>query len=244
MRVIYEPKGRAREYAELAVNTYLTCDHQCKYCFAPSVSHMKREDYHAVVQMRQARFANDFAADCQDMLRNRDTRRVHMNFLSDPYPAIEATNHITRSCIEIAKTYGVRCNVLTKGKYHVVRPDFDLFKAADVHFGVTCCFAEEKSRAEWEPNASSLDERCRLLVEAHNMGIYTWVSMEPVIYPDQALRFFDALYPWVNLWKVGKLNYHLHAKAVNWPAFRDEFVRKAKSVNANYIIKKDLLEAK
>ena len=244
MRVIYEPKGRAREYAELAVNTYLTCDHQCKYCFAPSVSHMKREDYHAVVQMRQARFANDFAADCQDMLRNRDTRRVHMNFLSDPYPVIEATNHITRSCIEIAKTYGVRCNVLTKGKYHVVRPDFGLFHEADVHFGVTCCWHDDSFRKEWEPNASSVQDRVRLLKEAHNMGIYTWVSMEPVISTEQALSFFEAMHPWVDLWKVGKLNYHPHSKTVDWADFRDRFVFKAKSVNANYIIKKDLLEAK
>ena len=46
----------------------------------------------------------------------------------------------------------------------------------------------------------------------------------------------------VDLWKVGKLNYHPEAKLVDWAKFRDEFIRKADSLGAKYIIKKDLLE--
>lgn len=30
---IYEPKGKAREYAELALEVYKTCSHMCKYCY-------------------------------------------------------------------------------------------------------------------------------------------------------------------------------------------------------------------
>lgn len=31
---IYEPRGAAREYAELALNVYEGCTHQCAYCYA------------------------------------------------------------------------------------------------------------------------------------------------------------------------------------------------------------------
>jgi DNA repair photolyase len=31
MRIIYEPKGRALEYAPLAVNLYRGCSHGCDY---------------------------------------------------------------------------------------------------------------------------------------------------------------------------------------------------------------------
>lgn len=34
MSLIYEPRGRAREYAALALNTYTGCSHGCQYCFA------------------------------------------------------------------------------------------------------------------------------------------------------------------------------------------------------------------
>ena len=77
------------------------------------------------------------------------------------------------------------------------------------------------------------------------MGIYTWVSMEPVIYPDEAIEFFRYVQNAriVDLWKVGKLNYHPHSKEVDWAKFREDFKQVADRMGANYIIKKDLLEA-
>ena len=32
MGMIYEPRGRAREYSPLALNVYNKCDHFCRYC--------------------------------------------------------------------------------------------------------------------------------------------------------------------------------------------------------------------
>ena len=36
MSIIYEPKGKAREYSPLAVNLYRGCSHGCLYCYANS----------------------------------------------------------------------------------------------------------------------------------------------------------------------------------------------------------------
>ena len=43
--VIYEPKGAAREYSELACNLYTGCDHRCGYCYAPGALRMTREAF-------------------------------------------------------------------------------------------------------------------------------------------------------------------------------------------------------
>lgn len=40
MRIIYEPKGRAREYANLAANLYSGCIHGCVYCYVPQFLHL------------------------------------------------------------------------------------------------------------------------------------------------------------------------------------------------------------
>ena len=246
MHIIYEPRGRAKEYADLACNNYIGCTNGCKYCFAPSVMRSDRADYHKCVKPRTEAIHKWFEKDCIEMEKNGDTRRVHMNFVSDPYPDIENELHLTRYCIETAAKHGVKINILTKGKLVTVIQDFALFKEADVHFGVTCAFSNDEARAEWEPNASTVTERIELLRQAHSMGIFTWVSMEPVVLPEQALSFFRSMQEsnFVDLWKVGKLNYHPHEKEVDWVKFREDFIKLADSLNANYIIKKDLLEAK
>lgn len=244
MKIIYEPKGRAREYAELAVNNYSSCPHGCRYCMAPLVMRKDRNVFHERAIPRTDGIKKWFEHDCQLMQKNHDTRRVHMNFVSDPYPEIESQLQLTRYCLLTAAKYGVGINILTKGCYNIVSRDFQLFKDSGVHLGVTLSFWNDESRREWEPNAATVDDRIRILSDAHKMGIYTWVSMEPVIYPDEALQCIDNLHSVVDLWKVGKLNYHEHAKTVDWPKFREDVVAKLKSYNSNYIIKKDLLEAK
>ena len=37
MPIIYEPRGKAREYSELAVNLYTGCSHACRYCYCPAI---------------------------------------------------------------------------------------------------------------------------------------------------------------------------------------------------------------
>ncbi len=47
MTIIYEPKGRAREYCEWAANLYRGgCGHGCKYCYAPSATRTNRENFY------------------------------------------------------------------------------------------------------------------------------------------------------------------------------------------------------
>ena len=40
---IYTPKGKAFEYAELALNIYNGCPHDCDYCFGRGIARKDRQ---------------------------------------------------------------------------------------------------------------------------------------------------------------------------------------------------------
>ncbi|GAG16265.1 unnamed protein product [marine sediment metagenome] len=79
-------------------------------------------------------------------------------------------------------------------------------------------------------------------MEAHERGIKTWVSVEPVVDPVEALMVIETLLPYVDLWKVGKLNHDPEReKAINWKNFLMKVERLLQ--DRPHIIKNDLLEA-
>ena len=53
VKIIYEPKGAALEYAPLAANLYSGCVHGCRYCFVPGVMRKTRETFHAKAEPRK-----------------------------------------------------------------------------------------------------------------------------------------------------------------------------------------------
>jgi hypothetical protein len=80
-----------------------------------------------------------------------------------------------------------------------------------------------------------------ILREAHNQGIYAWVSLEPVIDPQEALEVIRIAHSYVRFWKIGKLNHFKSIKSqVDWAKFLFEATQLLQKVKANYYIKKDL----
>lgn len=247
MNVIYEPKGRAREYSPLACNLCMGCTHGCKYCYAPACMHKKPEAWHGSARARSEDVLRLFERDCHALAKNHaadDMRRVLFCFLSDPYQPLERELHLTRRGIEIAAQYGVKVDILTKGDTAQIAEDLPLMLRADTHLGITLSFINDASRAEWEPQASSVQNRLSILQKAHDLGIYTWVSMEPVIVPQEALEVIKSAHSYVDFWKVGKLNHNKAVEqSVNWPRFRDDVTSLLDSVSAKYYIKDDLRKA-
>ena len=68
----------------------------------------------------------------------------------------------------------------------------------------------------------------------------TWVSLEPVLEPAASLEIIRETAPYVNLFKVGKLNYHPMARSIDWRAFGLAAIALLESLGKPYYIKKDL----
>jgi len=236
MIAIYEPKGMAREYAELACNLYSGCAHGCLYCYAPACLHRHRDSFHFNVRPRDG---------IVEALRRQAPKyagikkRVLLSFTSDPYQPAEEREGLTRQALEILVEHHIPFQVLTKGGVRAVR-DFDLLETADGWLATTLIFTEEASRVEWEPNAAPLQSRTEAIQEAHCRGIRTWVSVEPVIDPMQALELIERLNPWVDGWKVGKLNHHPAAREVDWHDFATQVSVMLERSGKEYLIKESL----
>ena len=232
--IIYGPKGKAREYSELACNLFTGCLHKCRYCYCPAIMHKTLEQWSSDPQPKKdiiKKLEKEAAkiAGCE--------KEILFCFMSDPYQSAEAAE-ITRQALLICEKYRLRVQVLTKAGLNATR-DFDILKRNNWKFGSTIIFQSEKYRLIYEPGAPSIESRYEAVKKAHEMGIYTWVSVEPVIYPEQAIGVMSDLKPYVNFWKVGKLNHFEEIEAgIDWA----DFLQKTKQTlsGVDYYIKKDL----
>jgi DNA repair photolyase len=237
MSIIYEPKGAALEYSPLACNLWTTCSHGCKYCYAPGVLQKKKEEFFVEAPERKD-VLQKLEKDCQKM--QGDPRPILLSFVSDPYQPHDYEAGVTRKALEILERYHMTAQVLTKGGTRAVR-DFDILRRNGYgwKFGTSLnCYG--LTAMQWEPHAATYPDRYEAICRAHLDGIYTWVSVEPVIDPERALHIIESLLKFVDFWKIGKLNHHAEQeKRVDWGKFLKD-VRLLLKDRPHYI-KNDLL---
>jgi DNA repair photolyase len=239
MKVIYEPKGKAAEFAPLAANLYRGCSHGCLYCYVPQTIKEKRETF-----ITQPKSRKDVLKHLEKDAKKfqGDDREILLSFTSDPYQPLEMKLCITRKAVEMLIRNELRLTILTKAGLNASR-DFDLLEGYEkCSFGTTLIFTDQADADRWEPNASSISDRIAAIREAHSRGIKTWVSLEPVIDPEQAFELIRLLHPAVKHWKVGKLNYHEPDNPVDWIQFREEVAELLDSLGADYYLKESLTE--
>lgn len=221
MKPIYEPKGAAREYGELALNIYTGCPHRCFYCFAPSVLRRDREAFHSIVEPRK-----NIVEETQKQLKSERItgKTIHLCFTCNPYPTgYDSTP--TREIIKLLKEYGNHVQILTKGDGS---RDLDLLDNKD-WFGVTITGGESEEKRH---------DLTVQLIKAKGYGAKIWVSFEPVINAEVVLNCLKYGGDAVDRVKIGKLNYH--PSDINWHDFGHEAEELCKSVDVDYYIKESL----
>lgn len=239
LKIIYKPSGKAGEYAKLAANLMIgKCAHGCVYCYAPQVLTNKES---LVGDPRPKHLAlSRLEHDARILEREGITEPVFLSFTTDPYQPIEEKEKITRSAIEILLAHNLGVNILTKGGSRSAR-DFELLASnKDCKYGTTLVFSEDELSRKYEPGAAPTSERIAALKIAHEMGIKTWVSLEPVYFPPQTYQLINMTHEFVDEYKVGKLNYKPEADNVNWRDFAEQVVKILKFYNKTYYIKHDL----
>jgi DNA repair photolyase len=241
MDIIYTPKGKALEYAKLALNIYKGCTHGCKYCYASKTPWKSPGKYFSGSYPKND-LINRVTKDCISLIKKPEpVPEILISFIGDPYQPMEMDLHLTRETIQTLINFDLPFSILTKGGMYAVR-DFDLLAGyGKARFGTTLCFMDQNMADEWEPGAARIQSRIMAIEEAKRRHIPTWISLEPVIDPDEALRVIDALHPLVDHWKIGKLNHHRGIEnSVNWRLFRDRATSLLDSLNAGYYLKDSL----
>ena len=181
MDIIYEPQGAAREYSSLALNIYKGCEHACKYCFAPSALMIKRDRYNGDANPKKT-ILNRLKKDTQYLAKNNINDEILLSFIGDPYQPAETRYRFTRRVLEVLIEHNQPFTILTKGELRA-EEDFDLLQSyKEKRFGTSLRFTEQHDADEWEPGAASVSDRITAIKHAHDRGIPTWVSLEPVIY--------------------------------------------------------------
>ncbi len=238
--IIYETRGRAREYCELAANLYRGCDHCCTYCYAPSATFQKRENFCKPTVRKDV--IQKLEKDAISLREKGETRPILLSFTTDPYNHLDVKEKLTRRAIKIFHENNLKVNILTKGGKRSER-DFDLLslKPKLSEYGATLVFTNEELRSQIEPFAAKTGERIESLKNAHDLGIPTYVSLEPVWTSEQSLELVDMTYEFVDFYKVGKLNYNKQQKNVDWEQFRSDIIRKLKGYNKDFYVKEDLM---
>lgn len=225
MSLIYQPKGKAGEYAKWACNLHDgRCGHHCVYCYVKTMPFIDNES--------MPRLKPDVIS-CLEVEAHKQTpRQVFFCFRSDPYQPLEAGWRATRRAIEVLHEAGHTMCILTKSD--LALRDLDLFGPEDA-FGVTLTCRSDEESLEWEPYAPMPAKRIIALREFHRAGIPVWISFEPVINPADTLSLFGvgAELGHCHI-KLGKINYihrlppELRAKVeyIDWGLFaRDAVAR-------------------
>jgi len=235
MSVIYEPKGRAKEYSLLAANLYTGCAHGCKYCWAPGVLRKNADTFRTVITPRKDLLGLVIADAARLACTNK---RVLLCFTCDPYQPLDDTLQLTRRVILILKKHSIPIQVLTKGGMRAAR-DFDLYDKYDA-FATTMTFLDPALSAEWEPGAALPAERIDAIKTAKEKGLQTWVSLEPVIDSAQSLEIIKQTHEVGDHYKSGKWNHDARAKKIDWRAFGKMAISLCEEYGKTYYVKRDL----
>lgn len=202
MKAIYQPKGKAGEYAKYACNFYVGCSNDCDYCYC------KRGVLGHAMGKPQATLKKCFkdADDAimqfeRELLKNLDEYRKHgifFTFTSDPL--LPETQWLTWSAITTAVTFRVPCKLLTK------RADFDVPRIAYEHKDLIAFGFTLTGMDAMELHASTNEERIDTMRFLYKAGFKTFASIEPIISLKKSAEMIEQTIGYCNLYKIGLMS--------------------------------------
>lgn len=205
-KAVYNPTGKAGEYAKWACNFYVGCSNMCDYCYC------KRGILNNVMGMDKPQLKKVFkdetdALECfkKELLQNLADIKEHGIFFSfTTDPLLEETHKLTWEATCFAVEHNVPVMILTKsvGKWvdqlcDDVHPSWRKYIA--IGFTLT-------GHDELEGNSASTMDRIRAMYDLHNAGYKTFASIEPVIDFVNAYSMITLSHGVCDLYKIGLLS--------------------------------------
>jgi DNA repair photolyase len=233
---IYAPAGQAGEYSMLASNPYRGCGHRCVYCYVPQVIKMDRALFDAGAESRP-NFLLNLRKDAIKYQALGIDKQVMLSFTTDPFN--QHNTELTGPTIDILKGYGLAVCTLTKGGARAL-PYIDMFRTNRDAFASTLTSLEDDFSLRWEPGAALPGERMDTLKKFYDRGIFTWVSLEPVLDTAATLKILETKRHYVNFFKIGRVNYSGLTKKIDWEDFTHRVIDLCARYDIPHYLKKDL----
>lgn len=210
-KAIYQPAGRAAEYAKWACNFYVGCSNGCEYCYLkkgrgakilggdkPTLKKCFKDEAHALEVFEKELKAN---------LPELQKHGVFFSFSTDPM--LKETAYLTLIATLICAEVQVPVKILTKCSR--VYDVFQLFVESTplqseksplekslIAFGFTLT-----GHDELEPGASTNQERIEAMKKLHDAGFKTFASIEPIIDVKSSYRMVEETLEFCDLYKIG-----------------------------------------
>lgn len=206
MKTIYQPKGKAGEYAKYACNLFVGCSNNCDYCYCKKgvLAHAMGQDK---PQLKKC-FKDEpdayvtFLKECGKMQDELRKHGLFFTFTSDP--CLPDTFKLFAPCICAAMSGDIPCTILTKCTKWI---DTDLGNIVlrdcpdmlNVGFTLT-------GRSDMEKGADTNAERIKAMKRIHELGIKTWASVEPIIDLDLSWDMIMQTKDFCDYYKIGLMS--------------------------------------
>ena len=203
-KAIYQPKGKAGEYAKYACNFYVGCSNDCDYCYCkrgllghamgaptPTLKKCFKDENDALATLRK---------ELHEHIVQLRKHGLFFSFTTDPL--LPETQDLTNAAVLYAVNQGVPCKILTKRADFKVLDSFEPFKHL-IAYGFTLTGCDELER-----NASTNTERIERMADLHRRGFKTFASIEPIINLNDSGEMIRRTLGICDLYKIGLLTGH------------------------------------
>jgi len=200
---LYQPSGKALEHAQAvletenayAVNVALGCKMGCSYCYGPGATYQNRENW------RNVRYPtkNPLELVRRQLDKGLRPEGIFISFFTEPlHPKARAS---TEKLANFLLFQDIKVAISSK---------LGIASVPGVRHGMTVVSVDPKFSHNFEGVNPPPNSRINTLRTAHELGEYTWASLEPLpcpaIWDQDILEVLQKLH-FVNFLILGKWNY-------------------------------------
>ncbi|PIX11389.1 radical SAM protein [Candidatus Falkowbacteria bacterium CG_4_8_14_3_um_filter_36_11] len=164
--------------SDYCINPYIGCTHKCFYCYARFMkrftNHKEKWGEFVDVKINAAEILN------KQLCRKHKRGVILLGSVTDAYQPLERKYGITRAILKILLRYDFPISILTKS--NLVTRDIDLLKQfTECEVGLTITTLNKKAAQNFEPGASTPEQRIKTMEILHAAGIKTYAFIGPIL---------------------------------------------------------------
>lgn len=178
-------------------DTYRGCHYGCIYCFARDFiqfSRRNKEKKHQTQAWLEGNSpsglqkwidkvnASDYDYTKAEMVAFKERIPIKIGATSDPFPLVEAREHITYDCLKIFDKYDYPVQISTKNPEVFLEYASD-FVNSNIAFNVSCSFCDDDIARKIEVGTISPTRRFEAIKKISELGFKVMVRMQPFILP-------------------------------------------------------------